>query len=133
MLSNLNAGPRRKSCQTILYLKMEIKPFSLFSGFSNMFFRSRVDASHTRVIGHAVYRQHVRRGPCIDVVSIGKTTQIVEAGDHLVLQSFVDHILPPEIPHSVLDPLKIRDRNAARVGQNVRYYEDSLLVKYLVR
>jgi len=68
MLRNLNAGPRRKSCQTILYLKMEIKPFSLFSGIPIMFFRSRVDASHARVIGHAVYRQHVRRGPRVDVV-----------------------------------------------------------------
>src|SRR6185503_8868756 len=107
MLRNLNAGPSRKSCQTILYLKMEIKPFSLFSGFLIMFFRSRVDASHTRVIGHTAYRQHVPRGPRVDVVRIGITTQIVEAGDHLVLQSFVDHILSPEIPHTVLDPLEI--------------------------
>src|SRR5215510_4041887 len=107
MLRNLNAGPRRKSCQTILYLKMEIKPFSLFSGILIMFFRSRVDASHARVIGHTVYRQHVRRGPRIDLVSFGITTQIVEARDHLVLQSFVDDILPPEIPHPVLDPLEI--------------------------
>ena len=85
MLRNLNAGPRRKSCQTILYLKTEIKPFSLLSGILIMFFRSRVDTSHARIIGHAVYRQHVRRGPCVDAVSVGKTTQIVEAGDHLVL------------------------------------------------
>src|ERR1044071_3673201 len=107
LLINLNAGPSRKSCQTILYLKTEIKPFSLLSGFLNMFFRSRIDASHARVIGHTVYRQHVRRGPRIDLVSLGITTQIVEARDHLVLESFVDHILPPEIPHSVLDPLEI--------------------------
>ena len=72
-----------------------------------MFFRSRVDASHARVIGHTVYRQHVRRGPGIDVVRIGITTQIVEAGDHLVLESFVDDILWPEIPHAVLYPLEI--------------------------
>jgi hypothetical protein len=68
VLSNLNAGPGRKSCQTILYLKTEIKPFSLLSGFLIMFFRSRIDTSHARVIGHTVYGQHVRRGPCIDVV-----------------------------------------------------------------
>ena len=85
MLRNLNAGPSRKSCQTILYLKTEIKPFSQLSGILIMFFRSRVDASHARIIGHTVYRQHVRRGPRIDPVSLGITTQIVEARDHLVL------------------------------------------------
>src|ERR1044071_6100752 len=85
ILRNLNAGPSRKSCQTILYLKSEIKPFSRLSGAEIMFFRSRVDASHARVIGHTVYRQHVRRGPGIDVVCIGETTQIVEARDHLLL------------------------------------------------
>ena len=56
ILRILNAGPSPKSCQTILYLKTEIKPFSLFSAGVFMFFRSRVEASHTRVIGHAVYR-----------------------------------------------------------------------------
>src|SRR6185369_9263893 len=106
-MTNLNAGPSRKPCQTILYLKMEIKPFSRLSGVLNMFFRSRVDTSHARVIGHTVYRQHVRRGPRVDVVCVGITTQIVEAGDHLVLQSFVDHVLAPEVSHSILDPFKI--------------------------
>ena len=85
ILRNLNAGPSRKSCQTILYLKSEIKPFSLLSGFAFMFFPSRIDASHACVIGHAVYRQHVRRGPRIDRVHVGITTQIIEARDHLVL------------------------------------------------
>ena len=56
ILRILNAGPSPKSCPTILYLKTEIKPFSLLSGAEIMFFRSRVDASHARVIGHAVYR-----------------------------------------------------------------------------
>ena len=98
-----------------------------------MFFRSRIDASHARVIGHSVYRQHVRRGPRIDGVRVGITTQIVEARDHLVLQSLVDHILPPEIAHAVLDPLKIRDRHPAGVRQNVRNDENSLLVQDLVR
>ena len=56
ILRILNAGPSRKSCQTILYLKSEIKPFSLFSADQFMFFRSRIDASAACVIGHAVYR-----------------------------------------------------------------------------
>lgn len=78
MLVILNAGPSRKLSQTILYLNMKINPFSLLWRLLYMFFRSRVDASHARVIGHAVYRQHVGRGPCINVVRIGITTQIVE-------------------------------------------------------
>ena len=51
-----------------------------------MFFPSRIDASHACVIGHSVYRQHVRRGPRIDRMSIGITTQIIETGNHRILQ-----------------------------------------------
>lgn len=85
ILRILNAGPSAKSCQTILYLKFEIKPFSLLSALVFMFFRSRIDAPHARIVGHPVYRQHVCCGPRIDRMSIGVTAQIVEAGDHLVL------------------------------------------------
>jgi hypothetical protein len=72
-----------------------------------MFFPSRIDASHARVIGHTVYRQHVRRGPGVDMVRIGITTQIIEARDHFVLEPFVHDILTPEVTHAILDPLEI--------------------------
>ena len=111
---------------------MEIKPFSLFSGFLIMFFRSRVDASHARVIGHTVYRQHVRRGPRIDRVCVGITTQIIEARDHLVLESFVHYILRPEVPHAVLNPLEVRHGHTTRVGEDVWDHEDAFLVKYFI-
>src|SRR5687767_14883287 len=97
-----------------------------------MFFRSRIDASHLRIIGHTVYREHVSGGPCVGGMSVGITTQVVETCDHLVLQSLVHNILSPEITHAVLDPLKIRNRYPAGVGQNVWNNEDSLIVKDLV-
>ena len=97
-----------------------------------MFFRSRVDASHLRVIGHAVYREHVCRGPSIGRMSVCITAQIVEAGDHLVLQTFVHDVLAPEVSHAVLDPLKIGDSHPARIRQNVRDHENSLLVEDFV-
>src|SRR5215213_1171382 len=133
ILRNLNAGPSPKACQTILYLKLEIKPFSLLSTLLFMFFRSRIDASHTGVIGHTVYRQHVRRGPGINRMGVGITAQIVEAGDHLVLESFVHHILGPEVSHAVLDPLKVRHGHAAGIRQNIGNHKHALLMKYLVR
>src|ERR1043166_120854 len=133
ILRSLNAGPRPKSCQTILYLKFEIKPFSLLSALVFMFFRSRIDASHGCVIGHAVYRSHVRRGPGIDRVLVGISAQIIEARDHLVFESFVHYILRPEIPHAVLHPLEVRHRHATCVRQNIGHNEDAFFVKYFIR
>src|SRR5262249_49628742 len=101
-----------KISQTILYLTAEIKTFSRLSAVVFMFFRSRIDASHARIIGHAVYRQHVRCGACIDRMCIRITAKIVEAGYHLVLESFIDYVLAPEIAHAVLNPLKVRHRNS---------------------
>ena len=66
-------------------LKRKSSPFHDLAPILFMFFRSRIDATHAGIIGHTVYRQHVRRGPGIDLVSLGITTQIVEARDHLVL------------------------------------------------
>ncbi len=64
---------------------------------------------------------------------VGKTTQIVEARNHLVLQPLVDHILAPEIAHAILDPLKIRDRYTTCVCQNVGYDKNPLAVQNFVR
>ena len=66
-------------------LKRKSSPFHDLAPILFMFFRSRIDTAHPRIIGHTVYREHVCRGPCIDRMSIGITAQIVEAGDHLVL------------------------------------------------
>ena len=61
------------------------------------------------------------------------TAKIIEARDHLVLEPFVDNVLAPEVPHPILDPLKIRNRHAASISQNVRNHKDAFLVKNLVR
>ena len=81
-----------------------------------MSFPSRVNTSHTRVVGYPVYRQHVGRGPGVDVVRVGIPTEVIEAGYHLVLQPLVDYILPPEIAHPILHPFEILDGHPAGVG-----------------
>ena len=98
-----------------------------------MFFPSRIDASHPRVVGHSVYRQHVSRGPGVDRVGVRITAQIVETGDHRFLQPLVNYILAPEIAHSVLHPFKIGNCYAAGVRQNVGNHKNSLLMQDLVR
>ena len=72
-----------------------------------MSFRSRVDASHARIVGHSVYSQHVCRRPRVNRVQVGITAEIIEAGYHRVLESLVDNVLAPEVSHSVLHPFKI--------------------------
>src|SRR4030095_2876146 len=97
-----------------------------------MFFPSRIETSHAGVIGHAVYRQHVCCGPSVDRVSVSVTAQIIEAGNHLVLQSLVDYILAPEVAHAILNPLKIGHRYSTCIGQDVGDNEDALLMKDLI-
>jgi hypothetical protein len=70
---NLHTSPRYKIHQTILYLLVEIKTFSLLWANFFMFFPSRIDASHAGVIGHAVYRQHVGRRSRVDRMRVGIT------------------------------------------------------------
>src|SRR5678815_2566013 len=113
-------------------LKRKSRPFLDLSPVLFMFFRSRIDASHLRIIGHAVYREHVRRGPCIGRMSVRITAQIVKTGDHFVLQTLVHNILAPEITHAVLDPFKIRDCDATGIRQNVRNHENSFAVEDLI-
>src|SRR6476659_6392936 len=112
-------------------LKRKSSPFHDLAAILFMFFRSRIEASHACIVGHTVYRKHVCRGPCIDRMSICVTTQIVEARDHLVLQTFVDNVLAPEVTHSVLNPFKVRHRDSTSVGQNVGYNKNPLVVKNL--
>ena len=94
-----------------------------------MFFPSRIYASHTRVIGHSIYRQHVGCGPGIDGVLVGVAAQIIEARDHGLLQPLIDDVLPPEIAHPVLHPLEVADGDAAGVGEDVGDDEDPLVVE----
>ena len=54
-------------------LKRKSRPFLDLQAVLFMFFRSRVDASHLRIIGHTVYREHVRSGPRIGRMSVGIT------------------------------------------------------------
>src|SRR5688572_23788672 len=93
---------------------------------------SRVDAPHAGVVGHAIDGQHVGCGPSIDLVLVSITTQIIETCDHCVLQPLVDDVLAPEVAHPVLNPLKIRDCNAAGVGQDVWDNENTILMQYFV-
>jgi hypothetical protein len=46
---------------------------------------SRVDAAHTRIVGHAVNGQHVGGRARVHIVLIGVSDDVVEAGDHYVL------------------------------------------------
>jgi hypothetical protein len=52
-------APHTDFRQTILYIAAEIKTFSQLSGKTSVFFPSRIDTAHPRIIGHAVYCQHV--------------------------------------------------------------------------
>src|SRR5262245_15326912 len=88
-------------------LKWKSSPFHDLAPILFMFFRSRIEATHACIIGHTVYSEHVRRGPSINRMSISETTQIIEAGHHLVLQSFIHDVFTPEVSHAVLDPFKI--------------------------
>src|SRR5712691_1215877 len=98
-----------------------------------MFFPSRIDTPHSRIIGHAVYGQHVGRRPGVDCMCVRITAKIVEARNHRFLKALVDDVLAPEIAHPVLYPFKIRDRYSSSIGQNVRDDEDSLLMQHLIR
>src|SRR5258708_31796372 len=98
-----------------------------------MFFPSRVEPSHARVVGHSVYRQHVSRSPSIHRMRVSVAAKIVETGDHTVLQTLIDDILTPEITHTVLDPFKIGNSNAPSVSENIRNNKNALLMQYFVR
>ncbi len=97
-----------------------------------MFFPSRIDAAHARVIGHSVYREHVCGGSRVHRVGVRISTKIIETGHHRVLKSLIDYIFAPKVAHSVLDPLEIRDGDPSGVCQNVGNYKDSLAVKNLI-
>src|ERR1043166_3831925 len=114
---------------------LESKAFSRLRAHLFMFFqsrRSRIYATHARVIGHPVDCQHVGCRPGVDRVRVGVPAQIIETCNHGVLESLVHHIFPPKIPHSVLHPLKIGDRDPTGVRQDVRNYEDAFLIENFV-
>ena len=98
-----------------------------------MFFPSRIEAPHARIVGYPIYGQHVGRGPGIYRVGIGVPAQIIETGNHRVLKPLVYHVFAPEIAHPVLNPLKIGNGHPSRIRQNIRDNEDSFVMKNLVR
>ena len=66
-------------------------------------------------------------------MGVGIATEIVKTCDHFVLQSLINDVLPPEVAHPILNPLKIRDRHPASVRQDVGNYKNALLVENLIR
>lgn len=66
-------------------LKWKSSPFHDLAPILFMFFQSRIDASHACIVGHTVYSQHVRCGPCIDRMRVRESAKIIKAGDHFVL------------------------------------------------
>ena len=97
-----------------------------------MFFRSRIYTAHPCVISHSVDREHVRRSAGVDGMCVGVSTQIIKAGDHRVLKSFVHYVLTPKISHAILHPFKVGNRDAAGVRQDIRNYENPFLVKNFI-
>ena len=71
--------------QTILHIAAEIKTFSQLSGKPSVFFPSRIDAAHPRIIGHAVNRQHVSSRPCINRMGIGVPAKVIKTRDHRIV------------------------------------------------
>ena len=88
---------QRNTGRSLPFPKLEIKTFSRLKASFYLFFPSRVYPSHPRVVGNAVDCQHVGRRSRIDGMGVGIATEVVEAGHHRVLQSFIDDVFPPEI------------------------------------
>ena len=63
---------------------------------------------------------------------IGIATEVVEAGHHRVLQSFIDDVFPPEITHTVLHPLEVRYGDATGIRENIRNYKYAFFIKNLI-
>ena len=63
---------------------------------------------------------------------IGIATEVVEAGHHRVLQSFIDDVFPPEITHTVLDPLEVRYGDASGIGENIGNYKYAFFIENLI-
>src|SRR5208337_2942661 len=68
----------------------------------------------------------------VHVVSFRIADNIVEALGQNAVQLFVDDRFLPEIALTVLNPLEVRSRHAAGVGQDVRDDEDALVGEHLV-
>src|SRR5438270_13468082 len=63
---------------------------------TSMFFSSRINAAHSRVIGHAVNRQHVSSRSSVNRMGICVPAKVIETCDHRVVQPLVYHIFAPE-------------------------------------
>src|SRR5437762_3576163 len=123
---------QRNTGRSLPYPKLEIKTFSRLKASFYLFFPSRVYPSHPRIVGNAVDCQHVGRRSRIDGMGVGIATEVVEAGHHRVLQSFIDDVFPPEITHTVLHPLEVRYGDASSIRENIRNYEYPLFIKNLI-
>jgi hypothetical protein len=97
-----------------------------------MFFPSRINPAHPGIVGDAVDSQHVGCRPGVHGMRVGITAEVVKAGYHRILESFVDDGFSPKITHSILHPFEVRNCHAAGIRQNVGDYEDTFLVQNLV-
>src|SRR5688572_28167841 len=88
---------------------------------------SSVDPSQPMNRSNTADRQHVRCRTHVDLVLLGELEDIAETAHHDVAQPVVDDLLAPEIATAILHPLEVRDRHAARIGQDVRDDEDPFL------
>ena len=75
----------------------------------------------------AIDGQHVRGQAIVHGVLVREANHVVEAVDHDFVQASVDELLVPEEALPILHPLKVGDRDAAGIGENVGYDEDFLL------
>ena len=74
-------------------------------------------------------RQHVRRRAHVHLVALRELEHRLEAALHDLAESLIHDLLGPEVAAAVLHPLEVRDRDAARVGENVGDDEDPLLLE----
>src|SRR5207244_11494117 len=88
---------QRNTGRSLPFPKLEIKTFSRLKASFYLFFPSRVNPSHPRIVGNAVDCQHVGGRPRIDGMSIGIATEVIEACHQHVMRLFIQHVVPPEI------------------------------------
>src|SRR5437016_14189264 len=123
---------QRNTGRSLPFPKLEIKTFSRLKASFYLFFPSRVNPSHPRIVSNAVDCQHVGRRSRIDGMRVSIATEVIKAGHHRVLQSLIDDVFPPEITHTVLHPLEVRYGDASRIRENIRNYEYAFFIENLI-
>src|SRR3989304_1920487 len=93
---------------------------------------SRIEAAQPVHRGHPLHREHVRRDPHVDAVTLRHRQHIEEGTLEDLLEPLVHGRLVPEVRGPVLHPLEVADRYPARVGQDIRNDEHALLLEDFV-